>query len=75
MKKEKNNRILLSAFYHFILTLPSDPPLQCHHNFPKAGGPYHDPAQRFSLEPMNLECPDCHALHFKATKLTKSKHY
>src|SRR6266436_3479754 len=39
---------------------------------PKACRPYHDPAQRFSLGPMSIECPHCHALHFKSERLTNS---
>ncbi len=39
---------------------------------PKACRPYHDPAQRFSLGPMSVECPHCHALHFKSERLTNS---
>ena len=31
-----------------------------------------DPPQRHSLGPMNLLCPNCHALHFSAEKLTRS---
>jgi hypothetical protein len=31
-----------------------------------------DPAQRHSLGPMNLLCPNCHALYFNAEKLSKS---
>ena len=30
------------------------------------------PVQRHSLGPMNLQCPDCHALHFAAEKLAAS---
>ena len=30
------------------------------------------PAERHSLGPMNLQCPQCHALHFAAEKLSKS---
>ena len=41
-------------------------------NFPIAQAVYHDPPQHFSLGPMNLECPNCHALHFDAEKLTTS---
>ena len=39
---------------------------------PKACHRYHDPAQRFSLGPMSVECPHCHALHFKSKRLTNS---
>ena len=34
--------------------------------------PARAPAERHSLGPMNLQCPHCHALHFKAEKLTSS---
>ncbi len=39
---------------------------------PKACRPYHDPTQRFSMGPMSVECPHCHALHFKSKRLTNS---
>ena len=45
---------------------------QIQQNLPKARAPYHDPPQCFSLGPMNLECSECHALHFKAEKLSNS---
>ena len=47
-------------------------PQQIQQNLPKARAPYYDPPQCFSSGPMNLECPKCHALHFKAEKLSKS---
>ena len=47
-------------------------PQQIQQNIPKARAPYHDPPQHFSLGPMNLECSECHALHFKAEKLSNS---
>ena len=39
-------------------------PVACH--------PYQEPAARHSLGPMDVECPHCHALHFKCEKLTNS---
>ena len=39
-------------------------PVACH--------PYQEPAARNSLGPMDVECPHCHALHFKCEKLTNS---
>ena len=41
-------------------------------NLPKGCRPYQEPAERHSLGLMNVECPDCHALHFMLEKLTKS---
>ena len=41
-------------------------------NVPKGCRPYHEPAQRHSLGPMDVECPNCHAVHFKLERLTKS---
>jgi hypothetical protein len=32
---------------------------------PTAHQPYHDPASRHTIGPMNVECPKCHASHFK----------
>ena len=37
-----------------------------------AAGPARAPVERYSLVPMNLQCPNCHALHFSAKKLSKS---
>ena len=34
--------------------------------------PYEDPAFRHSLGPMNVGCPNCHALHFPSEKLVNS---
>ena len=33
---------------------------------------YQEPATRHSLGPMDVQCPHCHALHFKCEKLTNS---
>ena len=44
---------------------PSPPP-------PPPPGPQIPPVERHSLGPMNLQCPYCHALHFKAEKLSSS---
>jgi hypothetical protein len=41
-------------------------------NLPKGCRPYQEPSERHSLGLMNVECPDCHALHFVLEKLTKS---
>ena len=41
-------------------------------NVPKGCCPYGDPASRHSLGPMNVSCPNCHALHFQSEKLVKS---
>src|ERR1700676_2328942 len=41
-------------------------------NIPKGCRPYREPPHRQSLGPMDFQCPDCHALHFKSEKLTKS---
>jgi hypothetical protein len=34
--------------------------------------PYQEPANRHSLGAMSIQCPDCHAMHFKSERLTKS---
>ena len=47
-------------------------PQQIQQNIPKARAPYYDPPHHFSVGTMNFECPKCHALHFKAEKLSKS---
>ena len=41
-------------------------------NVPKGCHPYEDPAFRHSLGPMNVSCPNCHALHFQSEKLVNS---
>ena len=41
-------------------------------NVPKGCRPYKDPAFRHSLGPMNVSCPNCHALHFQSEKLVNS---
>ena len=37
-----------------------------------ASGPARAPVESHSLGPMNLQCPNCHALHFSAEKLSNS---
>ena len=44
------------------------PPLRV----PPGGRPYAEPVQSHSLGPMNIQCPNCHALHFISEKLTNS---
>lgn len=39
---------------------------------PLARRPYKEPASRFSVGGMNIECRHCHALHFDGEKLAKS---
>jgi len=39
---------------------------------PTARQPYHDPASRHTIGPMDVECPKCHASHFKNERLTRS---
>ena len=39
---------------------------------PKGCCPYEDPAFRHSLGPINVSCPNCHALHFQSEKLVNS---
>src|SRR5882757_1254944 len=34
--------------------------------------PYQEPASRHSLGAMSVQCPDCHAMHFKSERLTNS---
>src|SRR6267154_2351224 len=34
--------------------------------------PYQEPANRHSLGAMSVQCPNCHAMHFKSERLTKS---
>ena len=41
-------------------------------NLPIGRRPYHDPNHRHSILQMNVECPNCHALHFISEKLTAS---
>ena len=41
-------------------------------NVPKGCRPYGDPASRHPLGPMDVVCPNCHALHFNCEKLTNS---
>ncbi|KAI5992426.1 hypothetical protein EDD15DRAFT_2368153 [Pisolithus albus] len=49
---------------------PPGPPNPCH--FPPGGRPYAEPVQPHSLGPMNIQCPNCHALHFMAERLSNS---
>ena len=39
---------------------------------PPGCAPYQEPLQRYSLGPMNVQYPHCHALHFDCEKLSKS---
>jgi hypothetical protein len=39
---------------------------------PPARAPYQEPHQRHSLGPMNVQCPQCSALHFDCEKLASS---
>ncbi|KIJ08898.1 hypothetical protein PAXINDRAFT_18006 [Paxillus involutus ATCC 200175] len=39
---------------------------------PPGGRPYREPVERNNLGLMNVECSECHALHFDCEKLTKS---
>src|SRR6202050_1525748 len=41
-------------------------------NIPKGCRPYQEPAHRHSLGPINVEYPNCHALHCKSEKLVHS---
>ena len=40
---------------------------------PRGRTAYQEPATRHSLGPMNISCPQCHALHFAAEKLSTSR--
>ena len=44
------------------------PPIQ----LPPGGRVYAEPIQIHYLGPMDVQCPECHALHFDCEKLSKS---
>ena len=50
----------------------NDPQPQPPLRVPPGGRPYVEPIQSHSLGPMNIQCPNCHALHFMSEKLTNS---
>ncbi|KAG1809230.1 hypothetical protein EV424DRAFT_1301507, partial [Suillus variegatus] len=39
---------------------------------PDGAQPYTEPIDRHTLGPLNVECPNCHAMHFACERLTKS---
>ncbi|KAG2048687.1 hypothetical protein BDR06DRAFT_1024265, partial [Suillus hirtellus] len=41
-------------------------------SIPDGARPYTEPIDRHTLGPLNVECPNCHALHFACERLTKS---
>ncbi|KAI6113316.1 hypothetical protein EDD16DRAFT_1709620 [Pisolithus croceorrhizus] len=49
---------------------PPVPPNPCH--LPPGGRPYAEPVQPHYLGPMSIQCPNCHALHFMAERLSNS---
>ena len=57
------------AAEHLQVAINNNQALQ---NIPKGCCPYEDPAFRYSLGPMNVSCPNCHALHFQSEKLVNS---
>ena len=46
----------------------NSPPIR----LPPGGRPYAEPIQTHYLGPMDVQCPECHALHFDCKKLSKS---
>ena len=51
---------------------PPPPPPPPAHYIPPGGRPYQEPVQIHFLNPMNVQCPNCHALHFISEKLANS---
>ena len=52
--------------------VPARNPRSRRNQGPRARTIYHEPAGRHSLGSMTIECPQCHALHFAAEKLSNS---